>query len=70
MYKLKNLLYLVLILFLFTIPTTTVFADDLSADDQDRVPANYGQNYERLLSLKREYDPGNMFRINQNIVPA
>jgi FAD/FMN-containing dehydrogenase len=41
-----------------------------SADDQDRVPVNYGQNYERLLSIKREYDPGNMFRINQNIVPA
>ncbi len=41
-----------------------------SADDQDRVPANYGRNYERLASIKREFDPGNMFRINQNIAPA
>ena len=29
----------------------------------------YGPNYERLVELKRKYDPRNLFRVNQNIAP-
>jgi FAD/FMN-containing dehydrogenase len=33
----------------------------------DRVKATYRDNYDRLLEIKRKYDPNNFFRINQNI---
>jgi len=41
----------------------------MGGDDQDRIRANYRGNYERLVAVKREYDPGNLFHLNQNIKP-
>lgn len=38
-------------------------------EGQDRVRATYGGNYDRLSEIKGEYDPENVFRINQNIQP-
>lgn len=42
----------------------------MSEDDDDRVPENYGTNYDRLAHVKADYDPDNLFHVNQNIVPA
>ena len=39
----------------------------MSEDDQNRAPANYGGNYDRLVQAKKRYDPDNLFRANQNI---
>jgi FAD/FMN-containing dehydrogenase len=41
----------------------------MGADDQDRIKANYKGNYDRLVDVKRKYDPGNVFHMNQNIKP-
>jgi FAD/FMN-containing dehydrogenase len=38
-------------------------------DGESPLAEAYGPNYARLVELKRKYDPRNLFRLNQNIVP-
>jgi FAD/FMN-containing dehydrogenase len=40
-------------------------------DEADgRIQATFGENYARLATIKAQYDPDNLFRVNQNIRPA
>lgn len=50
--------------------TGGVYVNMLSHDEQDRVGAAYGSNFERLAELKARWDPENLFSMNQNIDPA
>ena len=45
------------------------YVNFMADDDQDRIKANYRQNYDRLVDIKRKYDPDNLFHLNQNIRP-
>lgn len=47
--------------------TGGVYVNFMTEEESERVGAAYGPNYGRLVELKRQYDPGNMFRLNQNI---
>ena len=38
-------------------------------EGDDRIQDAYGGNYERLIDIKTQYDPGNFFRTNKNIAP-
>lgn len=42
----------------------------LMEEGDERVQKTYGSNYVRLAEIKAKYDPGNFFRVNQNIRPA
>jgi FAD/FMN-containing dehydrogenase len=47
------------------------YVNFMSDDEgEGRVRASYGENYERLVAVKRKFDPTNLFRVNQNINPA
>jgi FAD/FMN-containing dehydrogenase len=46
-----------------------VYVNYLGAEGDERIRDAYGVNYERLVAVKRKYDPHNFFRLNQNIRP-
>jgi hypothetical protein len=50
--------------------TSVNYVNDLGQLDQDAVRGAYGPaKYDRLVALKRTWDPDNLFRRNQNIRP-
>jgi FAD/FMN-containing dehydrogenase len=48
-----------------------VYVNFLGDEGADRVRAAYGDaKFERLVAVKRRYDPDNVLRLNQNIPPG
>ena len=50
--------------------TDSRYVNYLSGDDANEVANAYGPNWDRLVAIKRHYDPDNVFRHNQNINPG
>ena len=46
------------------------YVNFMMEEGQDRVRTTYRDNYQRLATVKKKYDPTNLFRVNQNIHPA
>lgn len=50
--------------------TGGVYVNFMPEDETDSVRGAFGANFDRLAMIKSKYDPGNLFRINQNMQPA
>ena len=50
--------------------TGGVYVNYMGEEGADRVKAAYGETYDRLVAIKKKYDPTNFFRLNQNIQPG
>ena len=48
----------------------SVYVNNLGDEGPGRVQAAYGENYPRLVAVKRTYDPDNLFLANQNVDPS
>ena len=45
------------------------YVNFMTAEEGDRVITAYGANYDRLVRIKKRYDPDNIFHLNQNVKP-
>jgi FAD/FMN-containing dehydrogenase len=45
------------------------YVNFMTEDEGERVVSAYGPNYARLVQIKKQYDPENVFHLNQNIKP-
>jgi FAD/FMN-containing dehydrogenase len=48
----------------------SVYVNFMTQEEEGRIEQAYGPNYKRLVEIKNRYDPGNLFRNNQNIRPT
>ena len=46
------------------------YVNFMTEEEKERVAKAYGPNYDRLVQIKKKYDPDNVLRYNQNIKPS
>ena len=51
-------------------PHLAGYYTNLNEESEQKTWGNYGSNYPRLVEIKNQYDPTNMFRLNANIKPG
>jgi len=49
--------------------TQGFYTNDMFSETDEAINSNYRGNYPRLLKIKQQYDPTNLFRLNANIRP-
>lgn len=49
--------------------TNGFYTNDVIEESQQQVNENYAGNFPRLVKIKNQYDPTNLFRLNANIPP-
>ena len=50
--------------------TSGVYVNFMTGDEGDVTRAAFGPNYNRLVKVKDQYDPENVFRMNHNVRPS
>jgi hypothetical protein len=51
--------------------TNGFYINNMMGDEGDKkIRANFGENYDRLVELKNQYDPTNLFSLNANVKPT
>ncbi|MEQ9620073.1 MAG: FAD-binding oxidoreductase [Deltaproteobacteria bacterium] len=50
--------------------TGSVYVNFMTEEETGRVTNAYGPNYDRMVQMKKKFDPKNLFRMNQNIKPS
>jgi FAD/FMN-containing dehydrogenase len=49
----------------------SAYVNHIAGDDRpEKIRASFGENYDKLVALKKKYDPTNLFRLNPNIKPS
>jgi len=50
--------------------TTGFYINEVNDESRAVLNANYRENFPRMVAVKKQYDPANLFRLNANVQPA
>ena len=50
--------------------TSGFYVNEVNDESRAVLNANYRENYPRMVAVKKQYDPANLFRLNANVTPA